>query len=78
MCAETSAGVRDGTEAFALGGFTETLGGIQAAILKDPSSAGSQPGDGYLKLLELRLPLLSELTAQGWRCLFSRAHSAVT
>jgi hypothetical protein len=31
MCAEKSAGVRDGTEAFA---FTETLGGIQAAILK--------------------------------------------
>jgi hypothetical protein len=30
MCAEKSAGVRYGTEAFALG-FTETLGGIQAA-----------------------------------------------
>jgi hypothetical protein len=31
MCAEKSAGARDGTEALA---FTETLGGIQAAILK--------------------------------------------
>jgi hypothetical protein len=34
MCAEKSAGVRYGTEAFALGGSTETLGGMQAAILK--------------------------------------------
>jgi hypothetical protein len=34
MCADKSAGVRYGTEAFVLGGFTETLGGIQAAILK--------------------------------------------
>jgi hypothetical protein len=34
MCAEKPAGVRDGTEVFALGGFTETLGGIQAGILK--------------------------------------------
>jgi hypothetical protein len=44
MCAEKSAGVRYGTEAFALGGFTETLpkrareehGGIQAAIFNLP------------------------------------------
>ena len=28
MCADRSAGVRDGTEVFALGGFTETLAAI--------------------------------------------------
>jgi len=34
MCADKSADSRYGTEAFLLGGFTETLGCIQAAILK--------------------------------------------
>jgi hypothetical protein len=40
MCAEKSAGVRYGTEAFALGGFTETIGGIQAAIRVTTSIVG--------------------------------------
>jgi hypothetical protein len=43
MCAEKPADVRDGTEGFALGGFTETLGGIQAAILE-----GQGPRSGRL------------------------------
>ena len=56
MCAEKSAGVRDGTEAFALGGFTETLGGIQAVILKVRvrAPAGSAPRR-ISQLAELRL-----------------------
>jgi hypothetical protein len=49
MCAEKSAGVRDGTEAFALGGLTETLGVIQAAFLEVWVRA-AQPRDGYLNL----------------------------
>ena len=34
MCADKPAGVRDGTEVFALGGFTETPGGIQLPFLR--------------------------------------------
>jgi hypothetical protein len=46
MCADKPAGVRDGTEVFALGGFTETLpkrageehGGIQMLFLTSPAN----------------------------------------
>jgi hypothetical protein len=59
MCAEKPAGVRDGTEVFALGGFTETLAGIQAGILKVRIRARQpQPRDGYLSLRNSSWPPL--------------------
>ena len=52
MCAERPAGARYGTEAFALGGFTDTLGGIQAAILKVKVRASAAVTD--ISIAELR------------------------
>lgn len=78
MCADKSAGVRDGTEAFALGGFTETLGGIQAAILKVKVRASAAVTD--ISIAELRSgsarllggPLLWRETAEPECRLFRR------
>jgi hypothetical protein len=74
MCAEKPAGVRDGTEVFALGGFTETLGGIQAGILKVRVRApdcDTNPECGYVPTLA---PLM---TAHGTKPTSSDVRSSV-